>query len=125
MMIVPCAMRSPQRRQRGDRLMSLTARVFVSMLFLPSVRPLRRLLRESSGGLAMARTERAQYHFTVQEGDGDRFFIAAEPAGDGIEKIRGDLLAFDLQLGAMREEAQLVAEMLNRHIASISLTIVP
>src|SRR6266536_5225954 len=64
-------------------------------------------------------------HFTVQEGDGDRFFIAAEPAGDGIEKIRGDLLAFDLQPGAMREEAQLVAEMLNRHIASISLTIVP
>ena len=51
-------------------------------------------------------------------------FIAAEPAGDVIEKIRGDVLAFDLQPGAMREEAQLVAEMLNRHIASISLTIV-
>jgi hypothetical protein len=73
----------------------------------------------------MARTERGQYHFTVKEGDGDRVFIAAEPAGDVIEKIRGDLLAFDLQPGAMREEAQLVAEMLNRHIASISLTIVP
>ncbi|HEX9322902.1 MAG TPA: hypothetical protein VF913_12385 [Xanthobacteraceae bacterium] len=73
----------------------------------------------------MARTERGHYHFTVQEGDGDRFFIAAEPAGDVIEKIRGDLLAFDLQPSAMREEAQLVAEMLNRHIASISLTIVP
>jgi hypothetical protein len=73
----------------------------------------------------MARTERGQYHFTVKEGDGDRFFIAAEPSGDVIEKIRGDLLAFDLQPGAMREEAQLVAEMLNRHIASTSLTIVP
>jgi catechol 2,3-dioxygenase-like lactoylglutathione lyase family enzyme len=66
-----------------------------------------------------------QYHFTVEEGDGDRVFIAAEPAGDVIEKIRGDLLAFALQPGAMREEAQLVAEMPNRHIASISLTIVP
>jgi len=46
-------------------------------------------------------------------------------AGDVIEKIRGDLLAFDLQPGAMWEEAQLVAGMLNRHIASISLTIFP
>jgi len=51
--------------------------------------------------------------------------VRVEPAGDVIEKIRGDLLAFDLQPGAMREEAQLVAEMLNRHIASISLTIFP
>jgi hypothetical protein len=73
----------------------------------------------------MARTERGQYRFTIKEGDDNRFFIAAEPAGEAIEKIRGDLLAFDLQPGAMREEAQLVAEMLNRHIASISLTIIP
>jgi hypothetical protein len=73
----------------------------------------------------MARTERGQYRFTIKEGDDNRFFIAAEPAGETIEKIRGDLLVFDLQPGAMREEAQLVAEMLNRHIASISLTIIP
>jgi hypothetical protein len=73
----------------------------------------------------MARTERGQYRFTVKDGDEGRFFIAAEPAGDVIEKIRGDLLAFDLQPGAMQEEAQLIAEMLNRHIPSISLTIFP
>jgi hypothetical protein len=52
-------------------------------------------------------------------------FHRCRASGHVIEKIRGDLLAFDLQPGAMREEAQLVAEMLNRHIASISLTIVP
>jgi hypothetical protein len=71
----------------------------------------------------MTRTERDQYRFTVQHDGDNRIFIAAEPAGDGIEKIRDDLLGFDLQPGAMQEEAQLIAEMLNRHIASISLTI--
>jgi hypothetical protein len=70
----------------------------------------------------MARTERGQYHFTIQESDSG-FFIAATPAGDEIEKIRGDRLGFDLHPGAMQEEAQLIAEMLNRHIVSISLTI--
>jgi hypothetical protein len=71
----------------------------------------------------MTRTERGQYRFTVKHDDDNRVFIAAEPAGDGIEKISDDLLGFDLQPGAMQEEAQLIAEMLNRHIASISLTI--
>jgi hypothetical protein len=42
------------------------------------------------------------------------------------EKIKDDLLGFDLQPGAMEEEeAQLIAEMLNRRIPSISLTILP
>jgi hypothetical protein len=71
----------------------------------------------------MTRTERGQYRFTVKHDVDNRVFIAAEPAGDGIEKIRADLLAFDLQPGAMQEEAQLITEMLNRHIASVSLTI--
>jgi hypothetical protein len=72
----------------------------------------------------MATTDRGQYRFTIQESDGG-FFIAAMPAGDEIEKIRGDLLGFDLHPGAMQEEAQLIVEMLNRHIASISLTSFP
>ena len=40
------------------------------------------------GALAMAKTERGQYRFTVKEDDDGRFFIAAEPAGDVIEKLR-------------------------------------
>jgi hypothetical protein len=75
------------------------------------------------GALAMAKTERGQYRFTVKEDDDGRFFIAAEPAGDVIEKLEGDLLSFDLQPGAPQSEAQFVAESLNRHIAAISLTI--
>jgi len=41
------------------------------------------------------------------------------------EKLHGDLFCFDLHPGAMQEEVQLIAEMLNRHVVSISLTIFP
>ena len=71
----------------------------------------------------MARTERGQYRFVVKDTEGDRCFIVAEPAGSEIEKIRGDVLALDLHPGATRQEAELLVEMLNRHIASISLMI--
>jgi hypothetical protein len=73
----------------------------------------------------MARTERGQYRFVVKDKEGDERFIAAEPAGDVIQKISGDLLAFDLHPGATYQEAELIAEMLNRHVVSISLTIFP
>jgi hypothetical protein len=38
----------------------------------------------------MTRTERGQYRFTVKHDDDNRVFIAAEPPGDGIEKISDD-----------------------------------
>jgi len=68
-------------------------------------------------------TQRGRYHFTIKEGDGDRFFIAAEPAGERIEKLGDDLLCFDLS--ASHEEARVVADFLDRHINTISRTIFP
>jgi hypothetical protein len=78
-----------------------------------------------SGGMDNGKDRARPVSLYDQESD-DRFFIAAMPAGEnGIKKIQGDLLGFDLHPGAMQEEAQLIAEMLNRHIASILLTIFP
>ncbi|HEX9322980.1 MAG TPA: hypothetical protein VF913_12775 [Xanthobacteraceae bacterium] len=70
-------------------------------------------------------TQRGRYRFTIKEGEADRFFIAAEPAGERIAKLGDDLLCFDLRPGASHEEARVVADFLDRHINTISLTIFP
>jgi hypothetical protein len=55
-------------------------------------------------------TQRGRYRFAIKEGEGDRFFIAAEPAGERIEKLGDDVLCFDLRPGASQEQARVVAD---------------
>jgi len=63
-------------------------------------------------------TQRGRYRFTIKEGEGDRFFIAAVPAGERIKKLGNDLLCFDLRPGASHEEARTMADFLDRHTST-------
>jgi hypothetical protein len=47
----------------------------------------------------MATTERGEFRFVVKDLENDAFFIAAEPGGQVLESLRGDLLCFDLRPG--------------------------
>ena len=66
-------------------------------------------------------TERGSYRFTVKETGRGTFFLAAEPAGDRLERLYG-LLAFHLEEGTTIEEAQRIAELMNNKITSLTLT---
>jgi hypothetical protein len=67
-------------------------------------------------------TERGEYRFTVKEGTTDTPFLAAEPAGEILERLKGGQLAFVLQPGTTLEAADGIAIFLNKHIAAITLT---
>jgi hypothetical protein len=66
-------------------------------------------------------TERGQYRFTVKEGTTDTPFLAAEPAGEILTSLKGQI-AFVLQPGTTLEAAAGIAKYLNEHIAAITLT---
>jgi hypothetical protein len=72
-------------------------------------------------GDAKMAIDRGQYRFTVKEYAGGALFLAAEPAGDRLKRLSGDL-GFDLAPDTSYGEAQSLAALLNRRIASITLT---
>lgn len=68
-------------------------------------------------------TERGQFVFTVKDGAApDLFSIAAEPSGQILKSLNGDLICFDLRPGTTEETAREIERYLNHHIAAISLT---
>jgi hypothetical protein len=67
-------------------------------------------------------TERGQYRFTVKEGTTDTPFLAAEPAGEILESLKGGQIALVLQPGTTLEGAEGIAKYLNEHIAAITVT---
>jgi hypothetical protein len=79
-----------------------------------------RLAELSLAAGAKTRTERGQYRFVVKESAGGKLFIAAEPAGDTIERL--GLLCFDLEPGTSMTEAREIARRLNYLVTSISVT---
>ncbi len=66
-------------------------------------------------------TERGHYRFAVQEGARGEFWIIAEPAGDTIGSLDDRTLGFDLWPQATMEQANDVADFLNRTIWAIML----
>jgi hypothetical protein len=81
---------------------------------------LRRLAEQTLSATPKKRTERGQYRFVVKESTGSKLFIAAEPAGDTIERL--GLLSFDLEPGISMRQAQEIARKINYWVTSISLT---
>ncbi len=66
-------------------------------------------------------TERGHYRFAAQEGARGEFWIVAEPAGDTIGSLDDRTLGFDLWPQATMEQANDVADFLNRTIWAITL----
>ncbi len=67
-------------------------------------------------------TERGHYRFAAQEGARGEFWIVAEPAGDTIGSLDDRTLGFDLWPQATMEQANDVADFLNRTIWAITLS---
>jgi hypothetical protein len=65
--------------------------------------------------------DQGQYRFTVKEYASGALFLAAEPAGDRLQHLGGDL-GFDLEPSMSHGDAESLAALLNRHITSITLT---
>jgi hypothetical protein len=65
-------------------------------------------------------TERGHYRFAAQEGARGEFWIVAEPAGDTIGSLDDRTLGFDLWPQATTEQANDVADFLNRTIWAIT-----
>jgi hypothetical protein len=65
-------------------------------------------------------TERGHYRFAAQEGARGEFWIVAEPAGDTIGSLDDRTLGFDLWPQATMEQANDVADFLNRTIWAIT-----
>jgi hypothetical protein len=65
--------------------------------------------------------DRGQHRFTVKEYAGGALFLAAEPAGDRLKHLSGDL-GFELAPDTSYSEAQSLAALLNRRIAAITST---
>jgi hypothetical protein len=68
----------------------------------------------------MSRTERGQYRFTVREGDRDRVFLVAEPAGAELKGLAA-MLGFDLAPGTTIEQAHELAAAMNATIVAVTL----
>ncbi len=81
---------------------------------------LRRLAEAGLAAVPKRRTEHGQYRFVVKESTGSNLVIAAEPAGDTIERL--GLLSFDLEPGISKKQADEIARKLNYWVTSISLT---
>jgi hypothetical protein len=65
-------------------------------------------------------TERGWYHFRTKESERGTF-IVAEPAGDVLRSVKG-LLGFDLREGIDIQEANAIADFLNRNLTCLTLT---
>jgi hypothetical protein len=66
-------------------------------------------------------TERADFRFTVKEGDDGKPWIAFEPSGRQLTSIKGSF-GFDLKATTL-ESAHEVARYLNLHIRALSVTV--
>jgi hypothetical protein len=66
-------------------------------------------------------TERADFRFTVKEGDDGKPWIAFEPSGRRLTSIKGSF-GFDLKATTL-ESAHEVAKYLNLHIRALSVTV--
>jgi hypothetical protein len=80
--------------------------------------------RDAAGGWfrrAKMAIDQGQYRFTVKEYASGALFLAAEPAGDRLQHLGGDL-GFDLEPSMSHGDAESLAALLNRHITSITLT---
>jgi hypothetical protein len=65
-------------------------------------------------------TERGWYRFGVKMGVRN-LSIVAEPAGDTLPSVQG-IIGFELHEGIATEVALKLADLLNQHVASITLT---
>jgi hypothetical protein len=71
------------------------------------------------------RTDRSKYHYVVKEFPGGQPWIMAEPweGPDLPLPVRGDwFLGFDLAEGTTLEQAEEIADFMNRHLEGITFT---
>jgi hypothetical protein len=69
----------------------------------------------------MATTEHGRYRFSAGPTAEGTFRITAEPVGDAIASIPGQL-GFGLQVGLSLEDAVQLSELMNRAVTAIILT---
>jgi hypothetical protein len=73
---------------------------------------------------ANARTERGRFSFKVKEfADGTPFIFAEGPDHSTMASLDDAFIAFDLDAGTTLEQAQRIADFMNKNLAGMSMTI--
>jgi hypothetical protein len=71
----------------------------------------------------MAKTHRAEVRAAVKEHGNGRFFLALEPAGEGkLPQLGNGGFGSDLRDSTTLDQARKLAQDINLHLASVSIT---
>jgi hypothetical protein len=71
-----------------------------------------------------ARSEAGHYRYTVKERADGTPWLVAEPSEGRIAMLEGDaFIGFDLFPGTTLNQAYAIAEFMNRHLATMNMTV--
>jgi hypothetical protein len=70
-----------------------------------------------------ARTEHGEFRFAVKEREDGTPWITAEPLRSSMTMLTDAFIGFQLPKGTTLEQAERIADYMNRNITSISMTL--